>query len=304
MIGALSAVQSAYDWDPRDAEVIVGTSAGSVLAAALGVGFDVGQLVRHQQGAPAPEDPRVDFDVDTAGGDALPPRPKLGIGSAALLARIARRPRNYPPLAALAALAPHGQASAASIRGLIEAVVPGGSWVSRAGVWIVAMDYDRGRRVAFGRDDAPGVPIADAVAASCAIPGWFPAVVIDGRRYVDGGAASPASLDLVAGLGLDEVICLAPMASFWYDKPRSVPARLERRARRAFTNRTSREADKVRRGGTAVTMLGPGPADLEAIGVNLMDPSRRSAVLATSLRTSAAALAVEDPAAGEQRAAG
>ncbi len=291
MIGALSAVESAYDWDPRTAEVIVGTSAGSVLAALLGAGFDVGQMRRHQTGEPASDDPEVDFDADRADGGALPPRPKLGIGSATLLARAARHPSRYPPLAALSAFAPHGQASAEPIRGLVDAVIPGGGWVSRAGVWVVAMDYDRGRRVAFGRDDAPEVPIADAVAASCAIPGWYPPVQIAGRRYVDGGAASPASLDLVAGLGLDEVICLAPMTSFAYDDPSSVVARLERRVRRAFTKRTTHEADKVRRRGTTVTMLGPGPDDLEAIGVNLMDPSRRAAVLQTSLSTSAAALA-------------
>ncbi len=262
-----------------------------MLAALLGAGLEVGQLVRHQQGEPAPDDPDVEFDPDRAAGGALPPRPKLGIGSATLLARAARHPTRYPPLAALSALAPRGQASPEPIRELIQAVVPGGGWVDRDGVWIVAMDYDRGRRVAFGRGDAPDVPIADAVAASCAIPGWYPAVEIDGRRYVDGGAASPASLDLLAGLGLDEVICLAPMTSFSYDEPGSVVARLERRVRQAFTKRTVHEASKVRRRGTAVTMLGPGAADLQAIGVNLMDPSRRAQVLETSLSTSAAALA-------------
>jgi NTE family protein len=59
-----------------------------------------------------------------------------------------------------------------------------------------------------------------------------------------------------------------------------------------------REAAKVRRSGTRVTILGPGREDLEAIGVNLMDPARRETVLDTSLRTSAAALRAADEAAG------
>jgi hypothetical protein len=79
------------------------------------------------------------------------------------------------------------------------------------------------------------------------------------------------------------------MVSFAYDEPTGV-ARLERRLRRAVTRRLMREAEKVRASGTHVTMLGPGPEDLAAIGANLMDPARRQQVLETSLRTSAAAL--------------
>jgi NTE family protein len=61
-----------------------------------------------------------------------------------------------------------------------------------------------------------------------------------------------------------------------------------------MTKRVLHEAGKVRRHGTSVTILGPGREDLEAIGVNLMDPRRRVSVLETSLRTSAAALAGGD----------
>jgi len=158
------------------------------------------------------------------------------------------------------------------------------------------MDYETGRRVPFGRADAPVTTLADAVTASCAIPGWYAPVVIDGRRYVDGGACSSTSLDLLAGQGLDEVFVIAPMVSFAVDAPGSVAGRLERRFRRALTSRLLREAAKVRAAGTRVTMLGPGPEDLAVIGANLMDPTRRHEVLETSLRTSAVALArPEDP---------
>ena len=127
--------------------------------------------------------------------------------------------------------------------------------------------------------------------ASCSIPGWFAPVEIGGRRYVDGGTLSPTSIDLLADRGLDEVFVLTPMASFDYDEPTSVVGRMERRFRRAMTKRVLHEAGKVRRRGTQVTVLGPGREDLEAIGVNLMDHRRRSAVLDISLRTTAAALA-------------
>ena len=102
---------------------------------------------------------------------------------------------------------------------------------------------------------------------------------------------SPTSLALVDGFGLAEVFVLAPMISFDYDEPQSVVGRLERRFRRAMTKRVLHEAGKVRRHGTTVTILGPGREDLEAIGINLMDHTRRLSVFETSLRTSAAALA-------------
>ena len=298
MIGALAALEDSYGWDPREAEILVGTSAGSVLAGLLGCQVSVETLVNHQRGIPAPGDPQVDFDPDGASGGPLPPRPKLGIGSTALLARALRNPRRMPPLAVLSGLAPHGRGQLDAVRALIDSALQlSGSdngWAPHPATWIVAMDYETGRRVPFGRPGSPPATLGEAVSASCAIPGWYAPAVIGGRRYVDGGTLSPTSLDLVAGRGMDEVIVLAPMVSFEFDDPQTVVGRLERRLRRAMTKRVLHEAAKVRRQGSAVTVLGPGRDDLEAIGVNLMDPRRRVAVLETSLRTSAAVLAGGD----------
>ena len=157
------------------------------------------------------------------------------------------------------------------------------------------MDYDSGRRVAFGRDDAPTARLDEAVMASCAIPGWYAPVSIGGRRYVDGGTLSSTSVDLLARERFDEVYVLAPMASFVSDSPRQITARLERRLRRRVTRRLLSEAQTVSRSGTSVTVLAPGPEDLAEIGANMMDPSRRLAVLETSLRTSARALSNPRP---------
>ena len=181
-------------------------------------------------------------------------------------------------------------ADSAPIGTLVDAVCPKGAWAGHPQTWVVAMDYDSGRRVAFGRDGSPHASLRDAVMASCAIPGWYAPVGIGGRRYVDGGACSPTSLDLVLPLELDEVVVLSPMTSLEYDSPSTVAGRLERRFRRLVTKRLVGEAKKVAASGTKVTLLGPGPEDLAAIGANLMDPRRREQVLETSLRTSAAAL--------------
>ena len=221
----------------------------------------------------------------------MPQLPKLGIGSAGLLAQAVRHPRRLPPLAVLSGLLPRGRGSLEPIGALVSAASEGADWAPHPAAWITAMDYETGKRVAFGRPGAPEATLAEAVMASCAIPGWYAPMTINGHRYVDGGTCSPTSLDLLAGLGLDEVVVLAPMISFDLDHPSSLIGRAERRFRRAMTKRVLHEADKVRRHGTPVTMLGPGHEDLEAIGVNLMDARRRSAVFETSLRTSAAAFA-------------
>jgi NTE family protein len=66
--------------------------------------------------------------------------------------------------------------------------------------------------------------------------------------------------------------------------------RVERRWRVQVTKRCLSEVDKVRAGGADVVVLGPGPEDLEAMGANVMDNSRRIAALETSLKTSVEAL--------------
>lgn len=287
-IGALNALQDVTGWDPRDAEVIIGTSAGSVLAAFVSNGVTPEQLLNHQRGVVVEGDPVIEFDADEQ--RALPQLPRFGVGSARLLRTVARHPRKVTPLTALASITPQGRGSLDPVRHLVEAVCPRGSWSPHPRTWIVAMDYDTGKRVPFGREGAPPAGLSDAVTASCAIPGWYAPVTIGGRRYVDGGACSPTSLDLVTKLELDEVYVLSPMTSFDYDSPSSRIARVERQFRRVVTRRLIKEAVKVRRTGTAVVMLGPGAEDLEAIGANLMDARRRDAVLETSLRTSAEVL--------------
>ena len=289
-IGALAALQEQRGWDPRDAEVLVGTSAGSVLASFLGCGVGVRVLLDHQRGIVHAEAPDISYDPDSGAGGALPPLPRLGIGSARGVAGTALRPWRRTPMGALSAVLPQGRGSLAPVGALVDAVCPRGAWAGHPQTWVVAMDVDSGRRTAFGRAGSPHAGLREAVMASCAIPGWYAPVRIGGRRYVDGGACSPTSLDLVAGLGLDEVVVLSPMTSLDYDRPTSVAARLERRFRRLVTRRVVAEAKKVAATGTRVTLLGPGAEDLAAIGANLMDPARRVQVLETSLRTSAAAL--------------
>jgi NTE family protein len=148
----------------------------------------------------------------------------------------------------------------------------------------VACDYGSGRRVPFGREGAPQARIGDAVAASCAIPGFYRPVEIGGRRYVDGGVCSASSLDLLAGRGLDLVICLNPLSGL-PGTPADPRDWLGALTRGANGRRIAHEARKVRRLGTEVVTIEPTPDDLRAMGRNMMSAGRRRQVIETAERT-------------------
>ena len=292
-VGALQAIEEVHGIDPRDFDVIVGTSAGSVLGALVAAGVSIDALRDHQRGEPITEGPLAGYlwDYETATGGRRPSMPRLrGPGSVRLMASSLRHGLKMPPTAVLSAFMPVGNGSLERVGHLIDAITPFGEWSPHPALWIVALDYEAGHRVVFGREDAPPAPLADAVMASCAIPGWFEPVTIDDRTYIDGGAWSATSADVLVGRGLDEVYVVAPMVSFETDEPGTLLTRLERRWRGSVTRRCESEVDELRKDGARVTVLGPGREDLQAMGGNIMDGRRRLDVLETSLRTSRVAL--------------
>jgi NTE family protein len=298
MTGALVTVQEQLPCPVNDVDVIVGTSAGSVLAAALRCRVGIEDLIALQRGEATSMSRNLGVcDID---GGPLPPPPQLRVGSPRLMLAALLTPHRVHPWVGASAWIPRGRARHDRLRSMVDALHGHAhqqagrhgpaDWVEGR-TWIVAVDYDSGRRVIFGRPGAPPARLPDAVVASCSIPGWYQPAVIGGRRYVDGGVRSPTSLGVLARAGVDEVYVLAPMASVVTDRPGLPHVRLERRLRRLITRALLREAQALRGFGIRVTVLTPGPEDLAVMGVNLMDPRRRTAVLETSLRTSLAALA-------------
>jgi NTE family protein len=288
-VGALLALEEEFGFAAGSADVLVGTSAGSVLAAMLGAGVTPEQLRQRYndevvQGGPLAG---LSWNPDAAIGGHRPGLPRaLAPGSLRLIGESLRHPARVQGTALVAALMPEGAKTMAGVGRLIDAVSPMDGWSRHKACWIVAMDYETGRRTVFGRPGSVVAPLASAVMASCSIPGWFAPVSIGGRRFVDGGAISATSVDVVEHAGLDEVYVIAPMVSFQTDHPSSAAAWLERRWREAVTKACLAEANDVARSGATVRIIGPGPEDLEAIGANMMDTSQRRAVLACSVRTS------------------
>jgi NTE family protein len=149
----------------------------------------------------------------------------------------------------------------------------GSDWPER-NLWLTAVRLRDGNRVVFGRPGAPPAPVADAVAASCAIPSFFEPVTIGGVAFVDGGAHSPTNADLLAERELDLVVVSSPMS---VAGNRLRPS-LDLPARRLCRFYLGQEAARIRRRGVPVLAFQPTGDDLKLMGMNAMDPARRAPV--------------------------
>jgi NTE family protein len=297
LTGGLDALAEETGWDPAEAEYVVGTSAGSMMGALCASGVPPWFMVAHSRGevfeGVVDADGRPAAEADRAGGArfalerALPP---IGPGSWRLALRTLANPRRYTPATVFSGWLPRGVFSTESLKDTIRRVVPSG-WAPHPNLWIVACDYETGRRVSFGRTSAPEVDLADAVAASCAIPGIYHPQTIGGRRYVDGGIYSTSNLDLLRDEQLDLAICLNPTSTLHPIRAAFNPREWFNLAmRNASGRRLGSEAKRLRARGTDVVLIQPTGEDLEAMGPNLMSPRRRNQVIEVARRTVTAQL--------------
>jgi NTE family protein len=265
--GVLTAL--ADHFDAREAEVIVGTSAGSTAAALMRSGFPPRDYVPRVAGQPMSAQGQAILGSMPPLSDPMPaPARDRGPGSAGLVRAVLRRPWAYRPGVALSAFLPAGtrpvDPGAARLRALFD------EWPQQA-TWIVTVDLDTGQRVTFGKDAQADV--GDAVAASCAVPGYFQPVSIGDRRYIDGGAYSMVSLDLLADQHLDLVIVSAPLStSDWFARdPGNAPRVIMRR-------QLQREAKAVREAGTRIVTVEPDATLRHIMGTNSMVAAKRAPV--------------------------
>ena len=300
LVGAIWALSEAAKWEPATADYIVGTSAGSVVGSLVASGIPPWLLVHHQRGGDVnamldrrgePIEPADEFSRRLFEWTGRVPRPLLG--SPRLALKTTLRPWRYPGTAVLSGWLGRGFLSNDEVGHMMRSLVAEG-WSTHKNLWIVAVDYDSGKRVVFGEDGAPPASLADAVQASCAIPGLYRPVRIGRHTYIDGGAWSPSNADLLVRTDVETVIVMNPMSSLQPGLPSGLLQRFERRIRRATGRRLGHEARMLRDAGKEVLLVQPREEDLRVMGVNMMDPSRRVPVLETALRTVEARLREPD----------
>ncbi|MFN3600027.1 MAG: patatin-like phospholipase family protein [Dietzia sp.] len=274
-IAALYALADQTGLDPRDADVLQGTSAGAELVTMLGGGAGVDDLVSMQRGHA--HDSRLRSHLAST-PPGVPPLPRPPLLNPRLL-------RSRSGLAAVTGIAPTGRADADWLQRLAD----GFSAVDRLphrDTRMVAYDVRSGERVAFGAPGSPTVAVGEALRASWAIPGWMPPVPVGDRLFVDGGAASTASVDLLAPQDADLVYVIAPMASAPGARAPGPGGVLEHRLlRRPMSTGLDAEIAAVRARGTTVVPIRPTARDLAGLGADFMRRSHRAAAFEAAMTT-------------------
>jgi NTE family protein len=238
-IGVLSGLLSA-SVDLRNADVVIGTSAGAYVGAGYASGYDIEQLLVEQletndaEVATAASKATVTewLDAFRAGGAD---RAKVG----AEFGKIAKAHPEPIPLERR--------------RAVVEARLVVREWP--AALRVTAIDAETGELHVF--DSQSGVALLDAVSASSAVPGVWPLEHVNDRGWIDGGMVSTANARLADGY--DRVLVIAPMA--W-----------------AFGEIPGAGEDVAAMSGDAAVMLAsPDERSTAAIGPNPFDPERRGA---------------------------
>jgi NTE family protein len=253
-LGLLAGLQAA-DVDLTAADVVIGTSAG----AAVGVCASSG----------APLDEAIDRMLAS---DAERQMPYDVAARRVFLAQVVGDARDEVEAASRIgrmALATKTTVSAAERRAIIKARLPVTGWPDRA-LRVNAVDAISGTTVTFDRSS--DVPLVDAVAASCAVPGVWPAVQIGARWYVDGGARSYTNADLAAGSARVVIAC---------------PSELAARPRLALDRELA-----MLKVDSEVTFIGPDAHTLAVKSSNPLDPAQCETMAAEG-RRQAASFAVE-----------
>ena len=256
-------------FDPRTAELIIGTSAGSIVGSLLRGG--VTAVTIRDRLLDGLDDPDEMAKIRLLAGRSRQAVPRLwaGPGSPTLALTELRKGRGLRLTRRATGLLPHGRLDFEPVTGPLR-VLFGTTWPRRA-LWLPATELDSGRRVVFGRDLHP--PVDEAVAASAALPGFFAPARIGDQSYVDGGIGSPFNADLAIGhrsadgRRLDLVIVAAPLSLGRVDRT----APLNSLARALPRRRLQAEVDLLRRAGMPVLTLEPNRASARAMGLNPMD---------------------------------
>jgi NTE family protein len=276
-VGVLAALEREAHWDPRKADIIVGTSAGSVTGAALRVGVPASDLAASTYGVPT--SPKGGALLKRILPDDSPlPVPTVrsllrlwNPPSPALISRVARRPWAFRPEVAAMTLLPRGKIDISErARALHELI--GDNWPK--GLWICAARRADGARVVFGRPGSPPAPLATAVLASCAIPGYFRPVTIDGTEYFDGGVHSITNADVLRTEDLHTVVVVSSMST---SHGRATGA--DGLLRWSVHRRLEREIARLESRGTTVIRLEPGTASRHAMGLWAMAEDRAPQVV-------------------------
>ena len=269
--GVLKALHDVTGIEAADADLLIGTSAGSAASAYLRSGYTSDDLWRMALGTHETLVGLTDDEVAerrralfTRNWTSPSELMRLGIGSSYALLRIAGLAPTVPLPRSVRGRFPAGLFTMASAEeDLGEQITT--EWPSQD-LWLCAYDLVRRERVVLGNGSPTTLDVPHAVLASCAIPGMYRPVRDGARVLVDGGVTSTTNLDLVVPRGPGLVIVVAPMAYETSESHRTADQLTRRRAARALAHETRRARDA----GNELIIVRPTRREVRAHGRNFM----------------------------------
>lgn len=266
LMGGLGALVRETGWTPEEASRVMGTSAGAVVAALCAGSHRPWRIIE--------EGFEHEFLDVMAGAVYEMERPERlwRWGSWRMLVEAWRGGGDSMLNRAWAGVLPHGLVSTRHLEAMVARRVS--DWPHEPRLWVVATDYDTGKRHVFKGPASADVTVARAVAASCAIPGFYRPVRIGSHLYVDGGVTSSTNIDLLVGEELDLVICMLPLSPATALARRTPFGRL----RDALQRSLRRQIRAVEDAGTPVLLIEPEGRAADLIGLNFMNRRRSSSV--------------------------
>ena len=263
--GVISALGS-LGWDARGASVVIGTSAGSTTGAVLRAGLPPPDFLRRMLGKPLSDQGKSILGrIDQLQMPRTLPQWRARPAAPRLLSAALRHPRRYTTGTLIAAALPSGTIPISSVAPPVGPAFD--EWPADP-LWVTALSLTTGERAVFGRDRC--TTLTAAVSASCAIPGYFSPVDIDGERFVDGGNYSTHHLDLLTSDDIDLAVVSAPMGTA---NPRELDA--GNVARRPIRRQLDREIARVRNRGVQVLVITPDRGVRDVMGVTTMQDHKR-----------------------------
>ncbi|HET9895747.1 MAG TPA: patatin-like phospholipase family protein [Streptosporangiaceae bacterium] len=239
-IGMLAGLAS-HGVDLTDADLVAGTSAGAVVGVDVRSGISLAEFYKHQSA------PYESGEIAAKMGWAVLLKYAMAVGltrrSEVAMKRVGRvglRSRTV---------------SETERRKVFEGRLPIRDWPAGRLV-VTAVETHSGEFTVF--EATSGVSLIDAVGASCAVPGVWPPVTINGKRYMDGGMRSATNADLAAGY--ERIVVIAPLRHGFGPIPSAAS-----------------QVRKLAADGSKVTLITPDKAALAAIGRNVLDPVNRPA---------------------------
>jgi len=238
------------DIDVSGADLVVGTSAGSVVGAQITSGYPLEDLYARQlQPLEETKEQVVQIDMNElmrvfAAGIGAPDvqTARARVGAAALAVKTMPEEERLE---------------------IIASRLPVQEWPYKQRLVIISVDAQTGEWVMF--DHAAGVPLALAISASCAVPGVYPPVTIGDHRYVDGGVRSGTNADIAKGYQSVLILRAETLDVSALDPQHTTPFE-------SFED----ELATLEQAGSRTLVITPDEASVEARGPNPLDSSRRA----------------------------